>query len=313
MFSFIFRHLPSITTTAVLIFCVLDLSNSSSIHSSVTHEIPKVLLVSFDGFRWDYLNNRTKTPNFNYIKQNGVHATRGLVNAFITKTLPNHYAIVTGLYEESHGMVGNEFYDPKLKEVFEFSNKTQAMESKWFDNGGEPIWVSNQKGSYRRRSGIVFWPGDSASVKGYLPTTYLPWNPLTPNETRIDYIITWFTTKQPINLGLLYFEEPDGYGHLHGPDSDQMTNMIGALDSVLGYLISELRRVGLLDKINLIVTSDHGMAQTPSDKIIDLDKYINNKSYKIFSSNPVANILPNPGIVQSFHSLIIIILSYQCY
>ncbi|KAK3103129.1 hypothetical protein FSP39_016717 [Pinctada imbricata] len=193
-------------------------------------------------------------------------------------------------------MVANEMYDPVFNEVFELSNKAQAMESKWFDNGGEPIWVTNQKRCESHRTGVVFWPGDSARVKGYLPTQYLPYNPSTPNETRVDYITDWFTSKQPINLGLLYFEEPDGWGHWFGPDSQQVTDMIGDLDGVLGYLLQRLNETNLLDEVDIIITSDHGMAETPKNKVIDLDHFIDKYSYRFFSGNPIGNILPNAGV-----------------
>lgn len=54
----------------------------------------QVLLVSMDGFRWDYIN-RTQTPNFDRMARQGTHAPY-MNNTFITKTFPNHYTLVTG-------------------------------------------------------------------------------------------------------------------------------------------------------------------------------------------------------------------------
>ena len=54
----------------------------------------KLLLVSMDGFRWDYLY-KTYTPNFDKFAQNGIKVDY-MNNTFITKTFPNHYTIVTG-------------------------------------------------------------------------------------------------------------------------------------------------------------------------------------------------------------------------
>ena len=34
---------------------------------------------------------------------------------FPTKTFPNHYSIATGMYVENHGLIGNQFFDKKLK------------------------------------------------------------------------------------------------------------------------------------------------------------------------------------------------------
>lgn len=250
---------------------------------------PLVLLISFDGFRWDYLK-RTDTPNFDFIIKNGVTAKKGIKNVFITKTFPNHYTIVTGLYEESHGIVGNVMFDPKYNETFDVYNR----ESKWFDEG-EPIWVTNQRQDTTRRSGVMFWPGDGVTIKGILPYKYKLYDGNYPNESRIDTVVSWFTDEWPINVGLLYFSEPDGVGHDVGPDSPYLSVTIRALDTLVGHLLKKLREAGLINDINIVITSDHGMASTPKNKIINLDKYIDPTTYRIFTSNPIGTILPNPG------------------
>ncbi|MBS3944007.1 MAG: alkaline phosphatase family protein, partial [Melioribacter sp.] len=63
---------------------------------------PYVILVSFDGFRWDYLN-RGLSPNLEFIRQNGVSAL-SLRPSFPSKTFPNHQSIITGMYIENHGI-----------------------------------------------------------------------------------------------------------------------------------------------------------------------------------------------------------------
>jgi ectonucleotide pyrophosphatase/phosphodiesterase family protein 5 len=64
-------------------------------------------------------------------------------------------------------------YDPVFNETFNIYNVKQERSPKWFDNGGEPIWVTNQlqDDCNCRKTGVVFWPGDSASVKGVLPSS----------------------------------------------------------------------------------------------------------------------------------------------
>lgn len=66
------------------------------------------------------------------------------------------------------------------------------------------------------------------------------------------------------------------------------------LDNVLGYLIGELKSHHLFDKLNLIITSDHGM-ETISEKtaifldtLIDVslfDAYGSRACYSIFVKN----------------------------
>ncbi|XP_029648124.1 bis(5'-adenosyl)-triphosphatase enpp4-like [Octopus sinensis] len=260
---------------------------------------PNLLLVSFDGFRWDYMTHSNATlNNFKWFVENGVSARRGLQNAFITKTFPNHITLVTGMYEESHGIVGNTMYDPLYNETF-YGSAEQVRDPKWMDDGGEPIWVTNQKENTKARSGCVYWVGDGASIKGFKPYRYLEFNKnyLLNFTSRIDKIIEWFTDPSyPINLGLLYFEEPDHTGHVFGPDSPEIDKKLTALNNDLGYLIRRLNNTGLLSKTNVIITSDHGMAFTPADKIINLDLYITPSKYQIFQKNPIGNILPNKDV-----------------
>ena len=267
---------------------------------------PKLLLVSLDGFRWDYLNRKGNFPNFKAIINQGVHSVHGTKNAFITKTLPNHYTIVTGLYEESHGIVANEFYDPDFNQTFSLDNENQQRESKWFDNGGEPIWVTNQKSSTSRRSGSLMWPGSYAAVKGFLPYRYYaPYDFSVPFRTRIDKIVSWFADDYPINLGLLYFEEPDYSGHKYGPESMNITKKIEELDADIGYLLEKLKEKYILDDLNIIITSDHGMTSTPTDEEhkVDLDKYLTPDTYISENLNPVITIRPKPGnkLLSSFY------------
>jgi len=91
----------------------------------ISQEKPYVILVSFDGFRWDYCNNAF-TPTFDSIEANGVRA-KSLKPSFPTKTFPNHYTIATGLYPDNHGIVHNEFYDPVKKQIYKVADRTKLI------------------------------------------------------------------------------------------------------------------------------------------------------------------------------------------
>ena len=101
---------------------------------------PKVLLISFDGFRWNYLQ-RTSTPNFDELINSGVKA-KWIEDVYVSQTFPNHYTIATGMYEESHGIVANQFFDPVLNKSFSYV-KPSSKDPEFY--GGEPIWITNQK------------------------------------------------------------------------------------------------------------------------------------------------------------------------
>ena len=81
----------------------------TSINSNKAQKKSYLILISLDGFRWDYIE-KYNPPNLSSYIKNGVKA-ESLIPSFPTKTFPNHYTIATGLYPEKHGLFGNIFYD----------------------------------------------------------------------------------------------------------------------------------------------------------------------------------------------------------
>ena len=241
---------------------------------------PKLLLISMDGFKHDYLSLPALKPehinNFQYFIDNGVKADQ-VINVFPTVTYPNHFSLITGLYPESHGVVHNRFYDPdpRVKDTFWYDNRRDNFDPVWFDVGAEPIYVTNQKAGKDRRSGSALWPCGLGKVKGIAPNNIIydadPFSHI--NFTKlVDTVIEWYTDEiDPINLGLLYFDEPDETGHRHGAGSDQVVQMIIKLNDVLGHLFERLKEEKLGDEINIILTADHGFANVT--EMVSLSDY----------------------------------------
>lgn len=69
------------------------------------------------------------------------------------------------------------------------------------------------------------------------------------------------------------------------------------MDDNVGLLVSELKRTGLWGRINIIVTSDHGMAQCSAERLIRLDRCLHPDSYAVVDLTPVAAIVPLNGNV----------------
>lgn len=260
-----------------------------SVTFSLQPDQQKVLLVSFDGFRWDYLY-RVPTPNFHYVMKYGVHVKQ-VTNIFITKTYPNHYTLVTGLFAENHGIVANDMYDPILNKSFSLDKMTIYDSEFWEE--ATPIWITNQRAG--RSSGAAMWPGADVKIHNSFATHYMPYNESVSFEDRVAKIIEWFTSKEPINLGLLYWEDPDDMGHHLGPESPLMGPVISDIDNKLGYLIQMLKKAKLWNILNLIITSDHGMTQCSEERIIELDQYLDKDHYILIDQSPVAAILPKEG------------------
>ena len=230
---------------------------------------PYVLLISFDGFRADYLD-WFDTPNMDRFIKNGVRA-KGLIPVFVSKTFPNHYSIATGMYAENHGLIGNHFYDAELDENYTLSDRSKVQDPKFY--GGEPIWVTAEKQGLKTAS--YFWVGTEAPIGGIYPSKWKKYEHNFPFEARIDSIVSWFSLplKERPRFCLLYFHEPDWTGHEAGPRSQETEAVVSHLDSLFGDLISKLEQLPISNNLNIIAVADHGMAEISSDRTVNLSAY----------------------------------------
>lgn len=254
----------------------------------ISAQKPYVLLVSFDGFRWDYLE-RGLTPNLEKIRQNGV-AALSLKPSFPSKTFPNHLSIVTGMYPENHGIIGNFFTDPYKNLKYKLNDTSAVKEARWYL--GEAFWETAE------RNGIItasyFWPGSEINLSYRHPTYFVNYDHNRSYKEKINGIIKWLTLpqeKRPHFL-TLYFHETDTYGHDFGPNSPEVNNAIKHLDSVSGYLFDELSKINMLDSINILFVSDHGMTEISKEKSINIEKLIEKYNCKIQDDGPIMFIEP---------------------
>lgn len=173
-----------------------------------------------------------------------------------------------GLYAESHGIIGNDMYDPIFKQAFDF----YTTESKWWDEA-EPIWVTLRRQG--RTCGSVSWPGAEVSIHGYTPNIFIPYNETMPAKYRIDKAMHWLTVWQ-FDFVALYFPEPDSVGHSFGPGSPEVQASVESMDQSLGYLMQQFDSLHLWDKVNLIVLSDHGMVSVDMrNSAVAISDYVN--------------------------------------
>lgn len=222
-----------------------------------------VVLVSLDGFRYDY-PQKFGTPHLEAIAHAGVSAPDGMLPSFPSLTFPNHYSIVTGLYPEHHGIVGNSFFDPARDAVYVYTRPEPSSDGTWY--GGTPLWsLAEQHGM---RSACLFWPGSEAKIAGFRPSFYLHYDDGLDDHRRIDQVISWLglaAADRP-HFITLYFADVDHAGHAHGPDSDETRDAVHYLDDLMGDLDSKLRATGL--PVDLIVLADHGMTKLQPPAVI---------------------------------------------
>jgi alkaline phosphatase D len=246
-----------------------------------------VVILSMDGFRWDY-PEKANTPNLDYIEKIGVRADAS-IPCFPTKTFPNHYSMATGLYPDNHGIVQNSFYAPDLGKSYSISNRAAVRNSDFYF--GEPIWVTAEKQGVKSAS--YFWVGSETTHDNIFPTYHYDYKGSVPFEKRIDGVIEWLSLPESVrpHLILWYLQEPDGLGHDVGPDHPKMVEMIEYLDSLVGVFYKKVNELAIAEDINIIITSDHGMGGISKDRIVYLDKLFPKKWSKyIDGANPVYSI-----------------------
>ncbi|MDP4535213.1 ectonucleotide pyrophosphatase/phosphodiesterase [Alkalimonas collagenimarina] len=209
------------------------------------------------------------SPHLNALAQAGLVAD-ALQPVFPSKTFPNHYSLVTGLHPENHGVIDNGMYDPEFDARFTMSNSEEVGNSRWW--GGEPIWVTaEQQGQI---AATYFFPGSEAPIKGVRPSYWFPYDGKVPNRQRVDTVLQWLQLPEPERPRIIsmYFSDVDAAGHAYGPESHQVRQALKSIDNEIGYLVAQLQQLGLFDHIDLLISSDHGMATVNQAQHIVIDQ-----------------------------------------
>jgi alkaline phosphatase D len=231
-----------------------------------------VVLVSLDGFGWDYAK-RDNAAHLLALAKQGVWAPQGMLPSYPSLTFPNHFTIVTGLYPEHHGIVANSFIDPARGARYSYSDPQSAYDGSWY--GGVPLWSLAE--SQGMRTACFLWPGSEAKIAGFRPSWYAVYDDKTERtpesqQARIDNTISLLRlpAAQRPHFIAIYYSEPDHQGHEFGPDAPQTRAAEHKLDALVGKLRAALKSTGL--PVDLVVVSDHGMVKSEG-AWIDIDQF----------------------------------------
>jgi predicted AlkP superfamily pyrophosphatase or phosphodiesterase len=256
-----------------------------------------VILISFDGFAAGYVDT-IPAPALRELIRRGTRA-EAMVPSFPSKTFPNHYTMVTGLYPGHHGIVANNIKDPATGRLFSLSKREEVTDGMWW--GGEPLWVTAERAGIA--TAAMFWPGTEAPIMGVRPKYWKVYDEQFPPEMRVDQVLEWLDLPAPERPGFitLYFEDVDTAGHDFGPGSPQVREAVSAVDSYLARLVRGLEQRALLDTTNIIVVSDHGMAAIDPERVIVLDDYISAEDVEVVDINPTLGLFPKEGKEESVY------------
>ncbi|CAL1290969.1 unnamed protein product [Larinioides sclopetarius] len=230
---------------------------------------PPLLLVSIDGFRPDYLE-RGLTPTLEKLSLCGVR-TPYMQPVFPSKTFPNHFSQVTGLYPAWHGILDNFMNDTETGKIFKLGSSTMFKPFWW---EAEPIWVSAVKQG--KRAATYFWPGSDVKINGTRPTYYRNYSGSVPFEERVDQVHRWLDhppSERPSFI-TMYVSEPDAAAHKHGVHSKEVNEALVRVDKIIERLFSGLQMRNLTDCVNVFIMSDHGMADINCSRVINIGEII---------------------------------------
>jgi len=231
-------------------------AGSGGVNAAEHLDKPYVVLVSLDGFRWDY-PDRHELPALQSIIAEGARADR-LLPVFPTLTFPNHYSIATGLFPARHGLVGNRFPAPELGEWYALGDREAVEDGRFYH--GEPIWVTAE--SQGMVTASFFFVGTEAEIGGIRPTHWRRFTKTIPGDERVDQVLAWLALppeRRP-HLVTLYFEDVDDHSHWSGMDSQPAIEAMRRVDGYLARLRAGIDALPHGDRVNLLVVSDHGQA-----------------------------------------------------
>jgi arylsulfatase A-like enzyme len=220
---------------------------------------------------------------------------RGIVftahhSVFPTVTRVNGSSFVTGMYPEAHGVMGNTIYIPKasatktldtgrredleavaradgrlltapsLSEILRPAGKTLLVVSS--GSSGVSLLLNDRVAT----GGIIHYeftrPPELAArvarVLGPAPAR------ATPNEPQNHYAIEAYLKlaleEVHPDVTFMWLNDPDGTAHANGIGSPLTRQSLALVDSGIGRIEDALQAKGLLDRTNIIVTSDHGFS-----------------------------------------------------
>ena len=269
---------------------------SGGINAPAHRDKPYVVLVSFDGFKPEYLD-RSPLPSFARVAREGVRSA-GMIGVYPSKTFPNHYAIVTGMYAESHGIVGNRFFDPQRNATYALGDTSAVTDGSWYR--GEPLWVAAEKQGMVAAS--FFWVGSEAAIGGVRPSIWKRYDTRVRSERRVDSVLAWLAlpAERRPHFITLYFSVVDAAGHEHGPGAAPVDSAARQADGALGRLLDGLDRLpDVRDRAYLVLVSDHGMSETSPAWHAALDTLIDLNGVQIAEAGALANLHVEGGMARA--------------
>lgn len=266
---------------------------------SCQSEEKKLILISIDGYRWDY-TDRYNPPFLSSFK-NQAATLEYLIPSYPTKTFPNHLSIATGSYPMNHGIISNHFYAPDLQKTYSLKNRQSVENGDFYQ--AMPIWGLLEQNNIK--TATYFWPGSEAIIKNTKPSIFKIYDQTIPNTDRTKQALTWLARrdKDAPRLITLYFSDVDFAGHRFGPDSLELQAAIKKVDSELEDFITKARKQQ--KNLDIIIVSDHGMQGLVPQNVELLLKKENNylsSLYYTYGDGPIIHLYKKENIITKINA-----------
>lgn len=248
-----------------------------------------VLVIVLDGLRPDYVT-ADRMPNLHALGKRGVVGRKHHA-VFPTVTRVNAATFATGAYPATHGLMGNAILIPEVSKSRGI-NTADAQNLFGVDEAtGGKLLTARTTGEIIQKAGgrvLVVSSGSSGSafllnprvaggaiintdlvlpesmqatvdrVLGPKPKEAIP--NADRNRRAVDaYLRIGLDDMRPV-LTYMWLSDPDKTGHAKGIGSPEFEDALRAVDGELGRIIAAHERRGMSDRVDLIVTSDHGFS-----------------------------------------------------
>lgn len=251
---------------------------------------PYVLMILIDGYRYDY--NPLFKPKNLLAFQRSSSGAKALIPVFPSKTFPNHYSIMTGLYSDHHEIVSNYFKNPFTDKIFKVGERDSSKNNEWYR--GDPLWFIAEKNGIK--TACYFWVSCEIIKSGIRPSYFESYSNLPQSKERVQKVLSWLQLPETVrpHFLTLYFSSLDSAAHRFGVQSPEVKLAIEDIDNALGELFIGLEQLKL--PINVMILSDHGMQDVEKEKIIFIDKELDLSNFDIFGSGPLMQLYLKKGI-----------------
>jgi predicted AlkP superfamily pyrophosphatase or phosphodiesterase len=241
-----------------------------------------VLVVSIDGLRRDYLDDRAHAlPTLRRLMNEGAVA-HSLRSVWPSVTYPAHTTIVTGVVPAKHGIVNNVVFDPFEKNEGGWYWYASAIRvpTVWDAAASAGIDVANVTWPVTVGAGIRFnvpqvWRAhtdeDDNLLRALTSPGLLRELGLPPTDVPADHrrdaarahtAIALMRAKRP-RFAFLYLTDLDTAQHEAGPLSSRAWSTLEKTDRLLGEVIDAA--AGASKRVSVVLVSDHGFAPVDRD------------------------------------------------